>query len=418
MSLRAHTANSATPGHQVFSRGALRRGAIPLMVLLGLLLGSCHYLSRGTPATLIRVSDSELPVFADDMAYDGLIGGIEQSLSYLERLPAGASFQFGEDRYSAAHLIKSLRHFSRIVQRKPSMTHLKEAIAADYRVYRSVGSNGRGRILYTGYYEPFLPGRLCPSEEFSVPVYALPEDLTTIDLSLFSPDLEGRKIIGRYTDRKVVPYDDNEQIAFRKTLIDRAKVLAWVRDPVDLFFLQIQGSGKLFVDGYGPMNVHYHGTNGRPYRSIGRLLIEEGEIPRSRMSMQAIRDFLHRHPEEVQRVLAHNPSYVFFKIEKEGPLGNINVPLTPGRSLALDTRIFPKAAPGFIETQMPLVDGDGVIQRWTTLRRFVLHQDTGGAIRGPGRADLFWGSGPYAAIAAGHTQHEGRLYLFVLKPEE
>ena len=169
---------------------------------------------------------------------------------------------------------------------------------------------------------------------------------------------------------------------------------------------------------YGPaINVHYHASNGRPYRSIGKLLIDEGKIERERMSMQAIRSYLKENPSELEAVLNYNPSYVFFKVETDGPFGYLDVKLTPGRSIALDSKLFPPAALAFMETKLPLVGGDGHIDKWSACTRFVLNQDTGGAIRGPGRADLFWGDGPYAEIAAGFMQHHGSLYFIVLKPD-
>jgi membrane-bound lytic murein transglycosylase A len=146
-------------------------------------------------------------------------------------------------------------------------------------------------------------------------------------------------------------------------------------------------------------------------------LIDEEKISVEEMSMQKIREYLHNHPEEMDAVLNHNPSYVFFKIEPDGPLGNINVKLTPGRSIALDWRIFPPAALAFIQTEKPVVDSTGQIHNWQPFTRFALNQDTGGAIRGPGRADLFWGNGPYAEIAAGHLKHTGELYFLVLEPD-
>ena len=186
---------------------------------------------------------------------------------------------------------------------------------------------------------------------------------------------------------------------------------------MDIFFLHIQGSGKVYLDDGRAINVHYHTANGRPYRSIGKLLIDDEKISREEMSMQKIREYLHTHPDELEAVLNHNPSYIFFKIEAEGPLGNINVKLTPGRSLALDYRIFPKGALVFAETQKPEVTGDGQIAAWGDCRRFMLHQDTGGAIRGAGRGDIFWGNGPYAEIAAGHLKHTGKLFFLVLEPD-
>lgn len=135
------------------------------------------------------------------------------------------------------------------------------------------------------------------------------------------------------------------------------------------------------------------------------------------MSMQKICAYLRKHPEEVETVLNYNSSYVFFKMEEDGPLGYLEVKLIPGRSIALDHRIFPLSALAFIETQKPLVDGDGNIHAWIDCKRFVLNHDTGGVIRGPGRADLFWGNGAYAEIAAGHMQHTGKLYFLILNPD-
>jgi membrane-bound lytic murein transglycosylase A len=167
----------------------------------------------------------------------------------------------------------------------------------------------------------------------------------------------------------------------------------------------------------GHLNVHYHVVNGHPYRSIGRMLIDEGKITKEEMSMQKIRSYLKEHPGEVDRVLNYNPSYVFFKLEEEGPVGFLQVKLTPVRSIALDRRLFPPAALAFIETERPELDHYGEIFEWRDLKAFVLNQDTGGAIRGPGRADLFWGNGHYAEVAAGYMQHPGRLYFLVLKPD-
>ncbi len=146
--------------------------------------------------------------------------------------------------------------------------------------------------------------------------------------------------------------------------------------------------------------------------------IRKNIIPKEEMSMQSIRAYLASHPNEVQKILNYNPSFIFFKIEEDGPLGCLNVKLTPGRSLATDRKRFPSAALAYIETQKPLIDGAEQIHDWTDFSRFVLNQDTGGAIRGPGRADLFWGNGTYAEIAAGYMQHQGNLYFLVLKPDK
>lgn len=366
--------------------------------------------------SMMRLAPKDYPQFSDDMGYDALAQGLLQSLSYLKRVNAERMFDFGHDRYDAAHMIRSLSHFMGFIQSRPSPKELNVFIRENYRVYKSVGNSESGRVLFTGYYEPLLQGRTQKTAEYQYPVYARPADHMEVDLALFSEDFKGRRIIGRNTGMRLVPYYDRRQIEVEKRLEGKAPVLAWVKDRVGLFFLQIQGSGKIYLENGRSINVHYHTTNGQPYRSIGKLLIDEGKIPREEMSMQRIRAYLRDHPREIDTVLNYNPSYVFFKIEKEGPLGYLEVLLTPGRSMALDWRIFPAAALGFIQTQTPVIDGAGRIDRFADTARFALNQDTGGAIRGPGRADLFWGNGPYAQIAAGHMQNHGDLYLLVLSP--
>jgi membrane-bound lytic murein transglycosylase A len=393
--------------------------ALVLTTVLAVLIAGCPAPVKRPPEELVlfRKSTFFYPDFSDDLELDGLEHSILKSLVYLQRVPADRTYQFGKDRFDAAHLIKSLQHFLDFIQTNPSDRELKKFIRSNYIVYQSVGRNQKGEVLFTGYYEPHLSGRLYPDEEFQYPIYTLPTDLMKIDLSAFNEKYKGQSIIGRYTGQTVVPYYDRREIDHEDVLVGKAEPLVWIKDPVDVFFLQIQGSGKVFLDTGEVINVHYHGTNGRPYRAIGGLLIEEQKIPREEMSMQKIRAYLQAHPEQMASIFNYNPSYVFFKIEPEGPLGYINVLLTPGRSIALDKRIFPPAALAFIQTKKPIVDGAGQIDSWTDCNRFVLNQDTGGAIRGPGRADLFWGNGPYAEIAAGHLAHTGKLYFLILKPD-
>ena len=393
--------------------------ALILTTVIAIFITGCAAPTKKAPEELamVRRSTFSYPDFSDDLELDGLEHSILKSLVYLQRVPVDRTYQFGKDRFEAAHLIKSLQVFLDFIRTNPSNRELKKFIRSNYIVYQSVGRDQKGEVLFTGYYEPHLSGRLYRDEEYRYPIYALPNDLIEIDLSAFNEKYDGESIVGRYTGKTVVPYYDRQQIDEEDALVGKAEPLAWVKDPVDVFFLQIQGSGKIFLDTGEVINVHYHGTNGRPYRSIGRLLIEEQKIPKEEMSMQKIRSYLRAHPEEMAPVLNHNPSYVFFKLEPEGPLGYINVLLTPGRSIALDKRIFPAAALAYIRTKKPVVNAAGNIDSWIDCNRFVLNQDTGGAIRGPGRADLFWGNGPYAEIAAGHLAHTGKLYFMILKPD-
>jgi membrane-bound lytic murein transglycosylase A len=399
---------------------AYSKTAVILMTAAALLIAGCPAPIKKPPAesALVRKSAFSYPDFTDDLEFDGLEYSILKSMDYLQKVPADRMYQFGPDRYDAAHLMQSLQQFLDFIRTNPSSRDLEKFIRSNYLVYQSVGRDQEGEVLFTGYYEPHLNGRLQQDDEFRFPIYGLPTDLMKIDLSDFDEKYDGQSIVGRCTGQTVVPYHDRREIDEENVLADKAEPLAWIKDPVDAFFLQIQGSGKIFLDTGEVINVHYNGSNGRPYRSIGKLLIESQKIPQEEMSMQKIRSYLHEHPEEMAPVLNYNPSYVFFKLEPEGPLGYLNVLLTPGRSLALDRRIFPPAALAFIQTKKPVVDSTGRIDSWEDCSRFVLNQDTGGAIKGPGRADLFWGSGPYAEIAAGHLAHTGKLFFLILKPDK
>lgn len=383
---------------------------LPILIMTG-----CAIPTR---EALVPLRPSQQPGFTDDMHFDGLEHSIRQSIAYLTDVPPDREFVFGNDRYSTGHMLYSLETFLTFIRSRPSSKEVRQFLKENYHVYRCSGKDGSRQVLFTGYYEPFLRGRTEKSGPYAVPIFGRPDDLVRIDLSRFSDKFSGETITGRLTDLSLVPYYDRQQIENDDLLEGRAPVLAWLRDPVDLFFLQIQGSGRIFLDNGAVLNVHYDSTNGHPYRSIGRLLIDEGKIPKSEMSMQQIRAYLRAHPEERESILHHNPSYVFFKLEPEGPIGYLEVKLTPGRSIAVDFRLFPLPALAYIETEKPLIGGSGEILRWEPFSRFVVSQDTGGAIRGPARSDLFWGNGTYAEIAAGHMQHWGRLYFLVLKPDK
>ena len=395
---------------------------ISLLAICGLMIAGCASekpVSKPpavAPAAMEAVSLKDVPLFEDDIAFDGLINAINESLIYLGKLDAGKKLTFGDDRVSVAHVIESLSRFSNYIATKPTTKALQSWLETHYTIYRAGGRSTDGQVLFTGYYEPFLNGRKQKDATFRYPIYMIPKDLVRVDLGKFGEKWAGQKITGRTVNNQFIPYPDRRAIDQDKALKGVADVLAWVDDPVALFFLHIQGSGRIYLADGKSINVHYHGSNGRPYRSIGRDLIEQGKISREKMSMQAIQEYLERHPDEMEAILYANPSYVFFKLEETGPLGNLGRPLTPGRSIALDRRIFPPAVLGFVQTEKPLLDANGKIAKWIPMRRFVVNQDTGGAIKGPGRADLFWGNGPYAEQAAGHFKQMGELYFLVLKP--
>lgn len=393
--------------------------ALFLWLFLAALVCGCAPLISRPPAEIPvfqKLPVSEYPEFADDANYHNLEESISQSLLYLNKRPKDMSFKFGNDLYETPHMIDSLIKFLEFTRKNPSSYELGRYLVENYNIYKSTGKNDSGEVLFTGYYEPFLEGSLLKSDIYRYPVYGTPSDLISIDLSLFFPKFAGEKITGRYTGTTVVPYYERKEIETGGILEGKAPVVVWVKDRVDLFFLQIQGSGKIGLPDGKIINVHYHASNGRPYKSIGNYLIEKEIIPKSEMSMQKIRDYLDANPDKIDDTLNYNPSYVFFKTEKEGPIGYLGVKLTPERSVALDRRIFPPAGLVYIETEKPVIGERNEITRWVKTGRFVLNQDTGGAIQGPGRADIFWGNGIYAETAAGNMKHKGSLYFLVLKP--
>ena len=278
-----------------------------------------------------------------------------------------------------------------------------------------VANNDRTEGLFTGYFEATLDGSRRRYGDYQVPLHRRPADLVAVDLGRFRADLKGRRIAGRVDGGALVPYPDRAAIE-SGALVEPDLVLLWVDDPVDAFFLHIQGSGVVRLDDGATVRIGYAGQNGRPYLAIGGPLIASGAIPRERMSMQAIRDWLADHPDEAAAMMRRNPSYVFFReLAGEGPLGAQGVVLTPGRSLAVDRKWHALGVPVWFDGTAPDPAG-GTADARMSLRRLMVTQDTGGAIRGPVRGDVFWGNGARAAAIAGRMKHPGRFWLLLPKP--
>ena len=354
------------------------------------------------------------PRFSDDMDLDTLISALEKNMGYLNKLDPESRFHYGPHTFTCRQVKDSQEAFLNLIREKPNPDRLNKAIRENFLVYRATGHDGDEQVLFTGYFEPLYEARLTPDKTFGYPLYKKPEDLITANLSQFKKDLKGRKITGRIEGKQFLPYYSRERIE-AGALSGRNLELAWLKCPVDAAFLHIQGSGRLILKEGGTLNVGYSTSNGRAYRSIGRYMLDRGLLTREEMSMQSIRRYLSDHPEAVREILNHNPSYIFFRLLNTGPVGNIGVPLTPGRSLALDSKRFPKGALAFISCRKPALNATGNITGWHEFSRFVVNQDTGGAIKGPGRADIFWGNGPYAETVAGHLKHKGELYILIRK---
>jgi membrane-bound lytic murein transglycosylase A len=263
--------------------------------------------------------------------------------------------------------------------------------------------------MVTGYYEPLLHGSRTRTQRYRYPIYAVPRDLLTIDLSSVYPDLKNRRLRGRVEGNRVVPY-------YARGDIDQAPAplagdeIVWVDDAIDLFFLHIQGSGQVELENGERIRVGYADQNGYPFRSLGRKLIDSGEIAPERASMQGIKDWARHYPKRVQAFLNANPSYVFFRVlanDLSGPLGALGVPLTAERSIAVDPRVVPLGVPVYLSTTWPNTSDP--------LERLMVAQDTGGAIAGGVRADFFWGFGDAAGAQAGKMRQSGRMWVLLPK---
>jgi membrane-bound lytic murein transglycosylase A len=270
--------------------------------------------------------------------------------------------------------------------------------------YAVIAPEGSDTGLVTGYYEPVLDGSRERTDRFRYPIFGVPDDLVDVELSSLYPEIKGIRLRGRLDGRRLVPYYSRAEIDARGDGFE-APVIAWVADPVELFFLQIQGSGQIRLDDDVRIRVGYADQNGHPYSSLGRYLVAQGELPLEQASMDGIKAWAQAHPRLLQQALAQNPSYVFFRElpATGGAIGALGAPLTAGYSIAVDRRYFPLGAPVYLATTMPLSD--------QPLERLVMAQDTGGAIRGAVRADFFWGSGAEAGALAGRMRQPGRMWL-------
>lgn len=277
-----------------------------------------------------------------------------------------------------------------------------------FRPHPLHGRAGKTNGLITGYYEPLLFGSFARDQRYRYPLYAPPETLLSIELGELYPELRGRPVRGRLAGNKVLPFYSRAEIESDRSLL-AGHELIWIDDRDAVFFLHIQGSGRIRLPDGRVLGAGYSNQNGRPYQSIGAVLLERGELKQEEISLFTIRQWLRDHPARAEALLFGNPSYVFFVLREnpgDGPIGSLNVPLTPQRSIAIDPKLVDLGAPVWLSTNFP---GDPA----RPYQRLVLAQDTGGAIKGALRADLFWGHGDGAERAAGIMKERGSLIVLL-----
>ena len=291
---------------------------------------------------------------------------------------------------------------------KPTDAQARAFFERHFRPHPLYGEGGRREGLITGYYVPLLRGSFEPDKRYRYPIYGPPPDLLSIDLAGVYPALAGRQLRGRIEGRTVVPYPDRAELQADPQALAGSELL-WVDDPLDAFFLQVQGSGRVALPDGRVVAVAYADNNGRPYHSIGKCLIEAGKMSRDDVNLFTIRRWLSAHPQQVNRVLGCDPRFVFFRLTPDapdGPRGSLGVPLTAGRSLAVDRGKIPLGAPVWLQTSLPGRSDEA-------LNHLMIAQDTGGGIRGYTRADVFWGEGREAERKAGLMKQKGRMFVLL-----
>lgn len=363
---------------------------------------------------LRKLTDPEmLPDLAAAFAGDrqGLVAAIGSSLKYLAH-PSSHDYYPVQD-ITHERVVASLQQFRRLLASPMTAQQLQTEVIRTFDIYQSVGCDDRGTVLFTGYYQPIFDGSREKTDRFKYPLYKLPPDLVK--------DAEGLCVGRLLPDGRTVPYPTRRELETRGQL--DGLELVYLADKFDAYICHVQGSGLIRLPDGQWLEVGYAGKNAGQYRSVGRMLLDEGKISPEKYSLGAIRSYFREHPEEVDRYCRQNDAFVFFQATRGGPYGSLGVPVTPYRSLATDKqrdpstgdRFFPRASLALVQTTLPVREGDRLVGR--PFNQFVLDQDTGGAIRAAGRADIFLGTGHEAGQIAGWTANTGKLYYLVLKTE-
>ena len=365
-------------------------------------------------APLTLIDEDNVLSLLDDLDLPSLEAAIDRSLQYYERVPAG-TYRFGNRQVSAGELKESLILFREIMQRPDAVEIKTKKIRESFEFYQAAGMDERGTMLFTGYYVPLLNGSPVMTERYRYPVYETPDDLIVVNLNEVNKKFKSGQRIGRLEEGDLVPYYSRRDIDEKGVLRGRHLEMVWVDDPFELFQLHVQGSGKIRLPDGQIITVSFAQSNGRPFKSISRFLLDHGRITGRDMAYQNIKNYLREHPDECAEIFNFNERYIFFQRVENGPMGALQLSVTSGRSIATDPDFFPKGALAFMKAQKPQLDPGGKVQAWVPFSRFVLNQDAGAAIKGPGRIDLFCGDGPEAEQLAGSLKEKGILYFLVKK---
>ncbi|HEY3917461.1 MAG TPA: murein transglycosylase A [Stellaceae bacterium] len=380
---------------------SVRPRGLLAFVCLATLLAGCAPAQKPPPQlTLTPARFDNLPGWRDDNAAASLAVFVT-SCAALDRRPDSAAVGPATLGMTAA----SWRAPCAAARATPPNDAAARAFFMSQFAPYLVGNNGASNGLFTGYYEPLLHAARRQGGRYQTPILKRPPDLVMVDLGRFRPAWHGERIAGRVVAGNLLPYPSRAEIE-RGALDTKALALFWADDPADVFFLQVQGSGRVALPDGTQARLGYDGQNGQPYVAIGKLLVERDALAANDVSLASIRAWMAAHPDQAAALMDANPSYVFFRVQSgEGPIGSEGVVLTAGRSLAVDPGFVPLGAPLYLA-----IDDHG-----TQLHRLMVAQDTGGAIAGPVRGDVFWGFGPEAEARAGSMRAQGRYFLLLPK---
>lgn len=358
-------------------------------------------LPDGAPALIPLGPNEQHPDFQAQFAErDEILPALDQSIAWMSKKTSAGFFPIEGVTFERAR--GSLERFRELLTSSPDAATFEERIENEFTIYKSAGWNGKGGgVLFTGYCTPILDGRLAADATYKYPLYALPPDLAKG---------EGGAILGRKTDAGIEPYPTRGVIEATAMLEGKGLELVWLKDPIDAYIAHVNGSAFIELPDGDMLRLGYSGKNGREYKSLGQELVKDKKIAKDKVSLAGIRKWASENPGEVEGYLNRNDSYVFFTKIDGNPRGSLNVPVAAFRSLATDKRLFPRGSIVFVEAELGTKSNDG-----PDLHHFMFDQDTGGAIRTAGRADVYLGIGPEAELLAGRTRAEGQLYYLFLK---
>jgi len=361
------------------------------------------------PPPLEFVPSKDWPLLTKPKDMEAFQTALNNSLNYYHRLPSDYTMFVGDTAYTVGELIEGLKIFQ-VCLKKPDW---QSCLKAHFDLYQATGMNNKKQALFTGYYQPILFGSFSPTERYRYPIYSIPDEWVKIDLRRFGKNLPHLVLKGMVQGHEIVPFYTRSEIDFEHKLKGKGYEILWVDDPVELFFLHIQGSGMVILPDGQRIYVHYAASNGRYYHSIGQSMKSLGLIEDG--NGLEIKRYLRSHPKKIKTVFSKNPSYIFFEIRDKGPLGALEEVLVPYYSVATDFNIFPKGAILFITTEIPLVNDRQELLGWRPFSTFAFNQDSGGTIKGSGRVDIFFGTGPLAEAQACYMDRYGKLYLLMKK---